>query len=81
MMRESRTKYPGAWLMHGWPYLHVVTITVPTAMFSAPIFMSVIRKITRTNNGLQHITKIISYALRVDIKFDDHETRASNQPH
>lgn len=80
-MREFRKKYPGVWLMRGWLYLHVVTITVPTAMFSAPIFTSVTQKITRTNNGMQHITKMISYALHVDIRFNDHETRTSNQPH
>ena len=67
MMKEFRAKYPGVWLMHGWLYLHVVTITVPTAMFSAHIFTSVTQNITRTNNCMQHITKTISYALRVDI--------------
>lgn len=80
-MREFRIKYPGVWLMHGLLYLHVVTIIVPTAMCSAHIFTSVTQKITRTNNGMQRITKIISYALHIDIRFNDHETRASNQPH
>lgn len=55
MMRDFRAKYPGVWLMHGWLYLHVVTITVPTAMFSAPIFTSVTQKITRMIRQLGRI--------------------------